>query len=107
MAYIFNTKQDGKYLYIDMHHIIGDGTSLVILLNDIEKVYKGIKLEKEKFTGFNYALEEQELLKTDKYEKAKTEDEPEKSQTLIEAKKRLEEWKIILKIVRDWFLLQK
>ena len=43
----------------------------------------------------------------DLYEKAKTEDEPEKSQTLIEAKKRLEEWKIILKIVRDWFLLQK
>ena len=68
---IFNTKQDGKYLYIDMHHIIGDGISLVILLNDIEKAYKGIKLEKEKFTGFNYALEEQELLKTDKYEKAK------------------------------------
>ncbi len=68
---IFNTKQDGKYLFMDMHHIIGDGISLVILLNDIEKAYKGIKLEKEKFTGFNYALEEQKLLKTDTYESAK------------------------------------
>ena len=68
---IFNTKQDGKYLFIEMHHIIGDGTSLVILLNDIEKAYKGIKVEKEKFTGFNYALEEQKLLKTDAHEKAK------------------------------------
>lgn len=68
---IFNSKQDGKYLFIEMHHIIGDGISLVILLNDIEKAYKGIKLEKEKFTGFNYALEEQKLLKTDAYELAK------------------------------------
>ena len=68
---VFNTKQDGKYLFIDMHHIIGDGTSLVILLNDIEKAYKGMKLEKEKFTGFNYAIEEQKELKTDTYDKAK------------------------------------
>lgn len=68
---IFNTKYEGKYLFIEMHHIIGDGISLVILLNDIEKAYKGIKLDKEKFTGFNYALEEQRLLKTDAYEKAK------------------------------------
>ena len=68
---IFDTKKDGKYLFMEMHHIIGDGTSLVILLNDIEKAYKGIKLEKEKYTGFNYALEEQKLLKTDAYDKAK------------------------------------
>ena len=68
---IFDTTQDGKYLLIEMHHIIGDGISLVILLKDIEKAYKGIKLEKEKFTGFNYAIEEQKLLKTDSYEKAK------------------------------------
>ena len=68
---IFNTKLDGKYLFMEMHHIIGDGISLVILLNDIEKAYNGIKLEKEKFTGFNYALEEQKLLKTETYENAK------------------------------------
>ena len=68
---IFNTRQDGKFLYIEMHHIIGDGISLVILLKDIEKAYKGIKIEKEKFTGFNYALEERKLLKTDSYNKSK------------------------------------
>ena len=68
---IFNTRQDGKYLYIEMHHIIGDGISLVILIRDIEKAYKGIKVDKEKFTGFNYALEEQRLLKTESYNKAK------------------------------------
>ena len=68
---IFDTKEDGKYLFIEMHHIIGDGTSIVILLNDIEKAYKGIKLEKESFTGFDYALEEQKLLKTESYKNAK------------------------------------
>ena len=68
---IFNTRLDGKYLYLEMHHIIGDGVSLVILLNDIEKAYKGIKLEKEKFSGFNYAVEEEKLLKTDAFEKSK------------------------------------
>ncbi len=68
---IFDTRQDGKYLFIEMHHIIGDGMSLVILLKDIEKSYRGNKLKKEKFTGFDYALEEQKLLNTDSYNKAK------------------------------------
>ena len=68
---IYNTNVDGKYLFVDMHHIIGDGTSLVIFLKDIENAYKGKKLEKEKFTGFSYAEEERRLLKTPAYEKAK------------------------------------
>lgn len=68
---IFDTSEDGKYLFLDMHHIIGDGTSLVILLKDIEKAYDGKKLEKEKFTGFSYAEEERRLLKTPAYDKAK------------------------------------
>ena len=43
---IFNTKNDGKYLFLDMHHIIGDGISFVIFLRDIEKAYKGLKLDR-------------------------------------------------------------
>ena len=68
---IIETKKDGKYLFIDMHHIISDGTSFAIFLDDISKAYQGIEIEKESFTGFNYALEEKRLIKSDEFEKAK------------------------------------
>ena len=64
---------------------------------DIER----IKLELA--TYYNNYLKEA----IDLYEKAKRQEEPEKSKTLKEAKEILEEWKIILEIVRDWLLLQE
>ena len=36
---------DKKYLVLDMHHIISDGTSINIILNDFIKLYKGEILE--------------------------------------------------------------
>ena len=38
------------YLFIDIHHIICDGTSLRILRDDIEKAYNGETLEPEELT---------------------------------------------------------
>ena len=64
---------------------------------DIER----IKLELA--TYYNNYLKEA----IDLYQKAKRRDEPEKSKTLKEPEGILEEWKIILEIVRDWFLLQE
>ena len=32
---------DGNYLFLDIHHIIADGTSLGIILNDINRAYSG------------------------------------------------------------------
>ncbi len=66
----FHTPQD-RYLFLDIHHIIFDGTSFVILLEDIEKAYRGEKIEKEKYTAFEFALDEIELVKSGKYSAAK------------------------------------
>lgn len=49
---------DGNYLFIDIHHIIGDGTGMGILLDDINSAYFGNEISKETFTGFEIALEE-------------------------------------------------
>lgn len=69
-AEIYKTKE-GNYLYLDFHHIICDGTSEAIILTDINNAYLGKDLIKEEYTGFEVALDEKELLKTDKLSKAK------------------------------------
>ena len=67
---IYRTRE-GNYLFMDFHHIICDGTSLKILLEDISRAYKGEEPKREIFTGFEAALEEEKLLKTKQYERAK------------------------------------
>ena len=69
-AEIYKTKE-ANYLYLDFHHIICDGTSEAIILNDINNAYLNKELEKEEFTGFEVALNEKELLKSDKLAKSK------------------------------------
>lgn len=64
---------EGKenYLFLDFHHILCDGSSEAIILNDINKAYLGEKLEPESFTGYEVALKEKDDLKGDKLVKAK------------------------------------
>jgi len=62
---------DGKYLFIDTHHILSDGESLNILIEDINGAYMGEEPQKEKYTGFEAALSEEKKRKSDRYEKAK------------------------------------
>lgn len=59
------------YLFIEMHHIISDGTSMRILLEDISRAYLGETPEPEKFSGFEAVLEEQRLLAGESYIRAK------------------------------------
>ena len=68
---LIDSDKNGKYLFIDMHHIISDGMSLLVLLSDIDKAYNDDKLNQEELDGFNYALIEKQNLKTDLYENAK------------------------------------
>lgn len=63
---IFKT-QKGNFLFMDVHHIVSDGTSLGILLNDINRAYAGEALEAESYTGFDAALEEVDLRASDKF----------------------------------------
>jgi amino acid adenylation domain-containing protein len=41
------------YFFSDFHHIIVDGSSLALLLAQIQQVYSGGSIEREKYSGFN------------------------------------------------------
>ncbi len=63
---------EGNYLFLDLHHIIADGTSLAIILNDINRVYSGEKLEQETYTSYDLALDNREALSGDAYKNAES-----------------------------------
>lgn len=48
-------KNNHKYLYIDMHHIISDGASMNIIVNDLIAAYEGKKLEKAELQYKDYS----------------------------------------------------
>ena len=51
-----------KYFFNDIHHMITDGTSMSIMLNDIEKAYQGQPIEAEDWNSFEMAADEQDTL---------------------------------------------
>ena len=62
---------DGKaVLFIDMHHIISDGTSLAIFIDELCKLYNAQELEKLEYTYKDFAYWENEEIKNGKFEKA-------------------------------------
>lgn len=67
---ILSTPKD-SYLFMDFHHIIFDGLSLHILLSDLDKAYRGEPIERELFSGFEVAQEEEILRQTNTYTDAK------------------------------------
>lgn len=69
-ASIFVTPE-GNCLFLDFHHIVSDGTSEAILLADIDRAYAGEQLQKESFSGFEAALEEEKLRQSDRYARAR------------------------------------
>lgn len=62
--------QDGTFLFVDAHHIVADGTSLSVLLDDINRAYAGEALEPETYSLLDAALAEQDMRKSDAYGKA-------------------------------------
>ena len=61
---------EGNYLFIDVHHILSDGTSLGILLEEINRCYEGKNPQGESFNGFDASLREEEISKGENYIKA-------------------------------------
>ena len=43
--------RNGKYLYLDLHHVISDGFSMTVLLRDISRAYEGKALAGELMDG--------------------------------------------------------
>ncbi|MBQ0099628.1 MAG: amino acid adenylation domain-containing protein, partial [Firmicutes bacterium] len=66
---IYKTEK-ANFVFMDLHHIISDGTSEFILFNDIDRAYKGEKLKEEKYSGFELALDEKRTRTTDMISKA-------------------------------------
>ena len=66
---IYNSGDD-VFLLCDFHHIIFDGTSLNIFINDIATLYNGGVVNEELYSGFDLSLEEIEVEKSDLYSEA-------------------------------------
>ena len=62
---------EGKYLFMEFHHIISDGESCGIFLRDMNEAYGGKSPAKEKFSGYEVALVEQKALQGPEYALAK------------------------------------
>ncbi len=59
------------YLFVDYHHLIVDGTSMKVLLHDIEKAYNNEAIEPETITMAQIAVEEMEKRQQPAFEDAK------------------------------------
>ncbi|MBR6889323.1 MAG: AMP-binding protein, partial [Selenomonadaceae bacterium] len=60
-----------NFFFLDCHHIISDGESFDILLDNINAAYEGKILSKETYTGFEHALDEEKARAGDALTKAK------------------------------------
>ena len=63
---------DDNYFFMDAHHIIFDGESLVVFMREVEDAYNGYAPVTETYTGFEVALDEAERAQGEAYQKAKT-----------------------------------
>lgn len=56
---LFQT-ESSKYLFLDVAHIMGDGVSMNVLMEDINKRYRGEEIQSEEaYSIYEYILEEQ------------------------------------------------
>ena len=63
--------QQHYYLFLDYHHIIVDGTSMQIMLQDIDKAYRGEDIQPEELTLMDVASDEAARRETAAFEEAK------------------------------------
>ena len=59
------------YLFLDYHHIIVDGTSMQIMLQDIDKAYRGEAIQPEQLTMAQVAIDKCEGRKSPAFDQAK------------------------------------
>ncbi|MDR1973087.1 MAG: amino acid adenylation domain-containing protein [Bacteroidales bacterium] len=50
------TTPEHTYLLLDFHHIVFDGTSFDVFLQDMTKAYAGEEIEAESYTSFDFSL---------------------------------------------------
>ncbi|MDO4278918.1 MAG: AMP-binding protein [Lachnoclostridium edouardi] len=52
--------ESANYFFLDIAHIMGDGMTMNIIFEDINKCYGGQQVEKEEYTFFEYILDEKD-----------------------------------------------
>ena len=62
---------ENYYLFLDYHHIIVDGTSMQIMLQDIDKAYRGESIAPEELTMMEAAIDETSKRETPAFDDAK------------------------------------
>ncbi|MCR4763362.1 MAG: amino acid adenylation domain-containing protein, partial [Lachnospiraceae bacterium] len=62
--------QDTVYLFMDMHHIIFDGLTKAVVLQEIQEALAGKEIRKEEITAFDFALSEEEWMESAVYSEA-------------------------------------
>ncbi len=56
--------ESSKYLLFDVSHIMGDGMTMNVLLEDVNRAYAGQIVEKEKYTFYDYILDDRKRAET-------------------------------------------
>ncbi|MFI3298566.1 MAG: amino acid adenylation domain-containing protein [Rikenellaceae bacterium] len=68
---VLSSSDHKKYLFLDLHHIIFDGTSFDILMCDIQRAYNAEELTQEPYSGFEIAQREEHQRSGAQYTEAK------------------------------------
>ena len=69
-ARLYRTEK-ALYLYVNFHHIIFDGASLTVFMEDLERAFQGEALVPEKYSQFDLALDERTARDSDAYREAR------------------------------------
>ena len=71
-AAVYQVKNSGAvYLFLDFHHMVFDGVSATILMTDIRRAYQGETLSPETYTAFDRALDEEQILRSERCQEAR------------------------------------
>jgi len=64
-------ESDDIYLFMDVHHILYDGSSTTIFMNDLDKAINEEELINEEYSIFDFNLDEKKRLNSDEFSKSK------------------------------------
>jgi bacitracin synthase 1 len=68
---VVKTNQQNYYIILDIHHIISDGTSIVILMKEFAEIYNNEKLPEHKLNYKDYAVWQETNKNSEKINKQK------------------------------------
>jgi len=68
-AGLYETEDRGKYLYLKFSHLIGDGSSMKLIFEDLSSFYLGHSMSKQEYTFYEYILDKHAREVNGEYEK--------------------------------------